>query len=101
MIKNQQPSLSKTFSLVALLSVVSKIIGLLRDVVIAAAYGTSILADAYNYAYLFTGNILILFGGLGGPFHSATVTTLTPRKHATSAEALMSQIILCSAAFLA
>ena len=75
-----QQSLSKTFSLVALLSVFSKVIGLARDVVVAAAYGTSVLADAYNYAYLFTGNILILFGGLGGPFHSATVTTLAPKR---------------------
>jgi putative peptidoglycan lipid II flippase len=97
MIKNQQPSLSKTFSLVALLSVVSKVIGLLRDIVVAAAYGTSILADAYNYAYLFTGNILILFGGLGGPFHSATVTTLTPKRNEPEAGTLVAQICLFTA----
>jgi len=85
-------SLSRTFSLVALLSVFSKVIGLARDVVVAAAYGTSVLADAYNYAYLFTGNILILFGGLGGPFHSATVTTLAPKRSSSDAGALVVQI---------
>ncbi len=86
------PSLSKTFRLVALLSILSKVVGLLRDIVVASAYGTSILADAYNYAYLFTGNILILFGGLGGPFHSAAVTTLTPKKSSADAGPLIVQI---------
>jgi putative peptidoglycan lipid II flippase len=92
----KRPSLGRTFSVVALLSVVSKVIGLARDVVVASAYGTSVLADAYNYAYLFTGNILILFGGLGGPFHSATVTTLTPRKDAGYAGAIVTQIVFCT-----
>ena len=55
----------------------SKLFGLARDLVIAQFYGTSITADAYNYAYLLTGNILILIGGLGGPFHSATIAILT------------------------
>src|SRR5271155_6143741 len=101
MTESHQPSLSKTFSLVAFLSVVSKVIGLLRDIVVAAAYGTSILADAYNYAYLFTGNILILFGGLGGPFHSATVATLTPKRSDPEAGTLVSQICLFTAIALA
>ncbi len=94
-------SLSRTFSLVALLSVFSKVIGLARDVVVAAAYGTSVLADAYNYAYLFTGNILILFGGLGGPFHSATVTTLSPKRSSPDAGALVVQISFFTAIALA
>jgi putative peptidoglycan lipid II flippase len=95
-----RPSLAKTFSIVAILSVVSKVVGLLRDIVIASAYGTEFLADAYNYAYLFTGNILVLFGGLGGPFHSATVTTLTPRKSEPGAGTLVTQIAIRTAIFL-
>src|SRR5271170_1063453 len=94
-------SLSRTFSLVALLSVFSKVIGLVRDVVVAACYGTSVLADAYNYAYLFTGNILILFGGLGGPFHSATVTSLAPKRSSPDAGALVAQISFFTAIALA
>lgn len=100
MSSKSRPSLGKTFSVVALLTVISKIIGLLRDVVVAAAYGTTYLADSYNYAYLFTGNILILFGGLGGPFHSATVTTLTPRKQQPDAGLLMTQILVLTAIVL-
>lgn len=97
---SKRPSLGKTFSIVAILTVVSKVIGLLRDIVVAAAYGTTFLADSYNYAYLFTGNVLILFGGLGGPFHSATVTTLTPRKDEPQAGQLMTQILSVTALFL-
>jgi putative peptidoglycan lipid II flippase len=92
--------LGKTFSIVAILTVVSKVVGLLRDVVVAAAYGTTVLADAYNIAYLFTGNILILFGGLGGPFHSATVTTLESRKDKPEAGTLLVQVLLITALIL-
>lgn len=69
--------LFKIAGLVGITILVSKFFGLLRDLVIAKVYGTSITADAYNFAYLLTGNILVLIGGLGGPFHSATITTLT------------------------
>jgi putative peptidoglycan lipid II flippase len=100
MVSENRPSLGRTFSIVALLSVVSKIIGLIRDIFVASFYGAGVLSDAYNYAYLFTGNVLILFGGLGGPFHSATVTTLTPRRLAQSAGALVTQIVLVTAAVL-
>ncbi|MBI2996730.1 MAG: murein biosynthesis integral membrane protein MurJ [Candidatus Melainabacteria bacterium] len=72
--------LFKIVGLVGLITIISKIFGLLRDLVIAKFYGTSITADAYNFAYLLTGNFLILLGGLGGPFHSATITTLTKIK---------------------
>lgn len=89
-----QPSLGKTFSVVAILTVLSKVVGLVRDIVVAHAYGTGIVADAYNYAYLFTGNILILFGGLGGPFHSATVAILTPRKDDENAGKLILQVFV-------
>lgn len=101
MTEKRQHNLSKTFSIVALLSVLSKLIGLGRDVIVAAAYGTSVLADAYNYAYLFTGNILILFGGLGGPFHSATVATLAPKRSNPEAGALVVQISFFTAIILA
>ena len=72
--------LFKIAGFVGIITVVSKIVGLLRDLVIAKFYGTTITADAYNFAYLLTGNALILLGGLGGPFHSATIATLTKIK---------------------
>ncbi len=66
----------KVASLVAVLTVVSKILGLLRDLIVAKYFGTSMMADAYNMAYLFTGNFFIIFGTIGGPFYSALVATL-------------------------
>jgi len=66
-------SIFKTSSLIGL----SKVFGFLRDVLVAAFFGTSSSADAFNFAYLFTGNIFILLGGLNGPFHSAVVSTLS------------------------
>ncbi len=72
--------LFKVAGFVGIVTIVSKIFGLIRDLVIAKVYGTTITADAYNFAYLLTGNALILLGGLGGPFHSATISTLTRLK---------------------
>lgn len=72
--------LFKIAGFVGIITIISKIFGLLRDLVIARFFGTSITADAYNFAYLLTGNALVLLGGLGGPFHSATIATLTKVK---------------------
>ncbi len=63
-------------SFVAFLTIISKILGLARDLVIAHYFGTSMQADAFNMAYLFTGNFFIIFGGVGGPFYSAVVAAL-------------------------
>lgn len=87
-----QAGLGKIFGLVALLTVASKLAGLARDIIVLQFFGTSYINDAYNYAYLLTGNILILFGGLGGPFHSSTVAILTPRKNEEGTGRLVAQI---------
>lgn len=73
--------LFKVVGFVGLVILASKILGLARDLVIAKVYGTSIVADAYNFAYLLTGNVLVLIGGIGGPFHSATIAILTKIKN--------------------
>lgn len=91
--KAKKSSLGKSFGLVAILTVVSKLAGLVRDIIIAGVYGAGVLADAYNIAYLFTGNVLILFGGLGGPFHSATVATLNPRKDDPKSGVFITQVM--------
>lgn len=88
------PSVARTFGLVAVLTVLSKIAGLARDIVVASAYGLGVIADAYNFAYLFTGNILILFGGLGGPFHSSTVSIMTGKKDDRESGVLITQIMI-------
>jgi putative peptidoglycan lipid II flippase len=96
----QSRDFGKTFGLVAILTVFSKLVGFVRDLVVAGAYGTGALADAYNFAYLYTGNVLILFGGLGGPFHSATVTVLTREKDKPDSGLLMAQVLAATSVLL-
>jgi len=55
----------------------SKATGFFRDLLTGMFLGTSFSSDAFNTAALFTNNLFILFGGLNGPFHSATVSSLT------------------------
>lgn len=72
--------LFKIAGFVGIVTTISKIFGFVRDLVIAKFFGTTLVADAYNFAYLLTGNALVLLGGLGGPFHSATIATLSKVK---------------------
>ena len=66
-------SVLKAAWLIAVVTIVSKLIGFVRDVVIANYYGATLVSDAYYYAYQIPSLSLILLGGVGGPFHSATV----------------------------
>lgn len=63
--------------LIAVVTIVSKLIGFIRDIVIANYYGASMVSDAYYYAYQIPSLSLILLGGVGGPFHSATVAVFS------------------------
>jgi len=63
--------------LIAVITIVSKVVGFWRDVVIAQAYGASLASDAYFYAYQVPALALILLGGVGGPFHTVTVSTFS------------------------
>lgn len=71
------PSLLKAAWLIAVVTIVSKLIGFIRDVVIADCYGASTVSDAYFYAYQLPSLAIILLGGVGGPFHSATVAVFS------------------------
>lgn len=79
----QQPNTSKTLSLlkaawiIAFVTIVSKLIGFLRDIVIANFYGAGMVSDAYFYAYQIPAISIILLGGIGGPFHSAVVSVFS------------------------
>ena len=70
-------SLLKAAWLIALVIIISKVIGFFRDVVIAKYYGVGLVSDAYFYAYQIPSLMLILFGGVGGPFHSAIVSVFS------------------------
>ena len=58
----------------------SKLIGFIRQLFIAGAYGIGIAYDAYNYAYIIPGFLIITIGGINGPLHNALVAVLTPLK---------------------
>ncbi len=70
-------SLKKIALVVSLGTLISKIGGLARQLVIASVFGVGAAYDAYNYAYVIPGFFLILLGGINGPFHNAIVSVLS------------------------
>ncbi|MDC3069615.1 murein biosynthesis integral membrane protein MurJ, partial [Prochlorococcus sp. AH-736-D21] len=56
----------------------SKLAGCFRQICIAAAFGVGVTYDAFNYAYIIPGFLLIIIGGINGPLHNAVVAVLTP-----------------------
>lgn len=75
--EDKGPSLLKAAWLIAVVTIISKLIGFIRDVVIANCYGASTVSDAYFYAYQLPALAIVLLGGVGGPFHSATVAVFS------------------------
>ncbi len=82
------PSLRRIALIVAIATALSKLAGLVRQQVIAAAFGVGAAYDAYNYAYVLPGFLLILLGGINGPFHSAMVSVLARRPRQEGAHVL-------------
>lgn len=75
--KSEGQGLLKAASWIAIIILLSKIMGFLRDVVVANYYGASVVSDAYFYAYQIPALVLVILGGVGGPFHSATVAVFS------------------------
>lgn len=69
--------LMKAAWLIALIIFMSKVAGFLRDIVVANFYGASIVSDAYFFAYQIPALVIVILGGVGGPFHSATVAVFS------------------------
>ncbi len=78
-IKKSSRSLAVIAGIVAFGTLISKIFGLVRQQAIAAAFGVGAAANAYSYAYILPGFLLVLLGGINGPFHSAIVSVLAKR----------------------
>lgn len=78
-------SLSGIAGIVAVATLISKVFGLVRQQAIAAAFGVGPAVDAYSYAYVIPGFLLILLGGINGPFHSAIVSVLAKRDRSEAA----------------
>ena len=78
-------SLSGIAGIVAAATLISKVFGLVRTQAIAAVFGVGVVADAFNYAYVIPGFLLVLLGGINGPFHSAIVSVLAKRPKSEAA----------------
>ena len=77
--KKPSRTLVSIATIVAIATLISKIFGLVRQQAIAAAFGVGAAANAYSYAYIVPGFLLVLLGGINGPFHSAIVSVLAKR----------------------
>ncbi|BAY83834.1 integral membrane protein MviN [Calothrix parasitica NIES-267] len=79
----QQDKPSRSFAgiagIVAAATLISKIFGLVRQLVMAAAFGLGPAFAGFQYAYTIPGFLLILLGGINGPFYSAVVSVLAKR----------------------
>ena len=93
-------SLKRIALVVTVGTLLSKVGGLVRQLVIAAAFGVGAAYDAYNYAYVLPGFLLILLGGINGPFHSAMGSVLSRRPREESAHVLAALNTMVSAAVL-
>ena len=69
----------------AVATLISKVFGLVRQIAIAAAFGVGAAVDAYSYSYVIPGFLLILLGGINGPFHSAIVSVIAKRDKSEAA----------------
>ena len=74
---NKEVSVLKAAWLIALVTVASKFMGFVRDMVVANFYGATLVSDAYFYALQIPSLAIIILGGVGGPFHSATVAVFS------------------------
>jgi putative peptidoglycan lipid II flippase len=85
----QEQKASRSFAgiagIIAVATLISKFFGLVREQAIAAAFGAGAVVDAYNFAYMIPSFMLILLGGVNGPFHSAIVSVLAKRKQEEAA----------------
>lgn len=75
--RDESPNILKAAWLIALVTIASKFIGFARDMVVANFYGATLVSDAYFYALQIPSLAIIILGGVGGPFHSATVAVFS------------------------
>ena len=76
-IKDSNNGILKAAWLIALVTIASKLIGFVRDMVVANFYGATLVSDAYFYALQIPSLAIIILGGVGGPFHSAAVAVFS------------------------
>ena len=72
-------SIAGIAGIVAAATLLSKIFGYLRQATILAAFGTGPVSNAFVAAYVVPDFLLVLLGGVNGPFHSAIVSAIAKR----------------------
>lgn len=72
-------SFLQTAKAVAAASAASKVVGLVREGVIAAYFGVSSSVDAFAYASIIPSFFITLVGGVNGPIYTASATVATHR----------------------
>ena len=98
-------NLFKIAGLIAIITIISKLIGFARDVVTAHAYVATTVSDAYFYAYQIPALALILLVGLGGPFHTATIAVFSKiipdlnEKPSAEVQSLLNSFMTATGAF--
>ncbi|MEL7085379.1 MAG: murein biosynthesis integral membrane protein MurJ [Cyanobacteria bacterium J06597_1] len=73
-------SLARIAGVVFIATALSKGMGFGRQLLIAKIYGSGEIYSSHNIAYIVPGFLLILLGGLNGPFHSATISVMKKRE---------------------
>jgi putative peptidoglycan lipid II flippase len=92
---SKKKSIGSIAGIIAIATLVSKVFGLARQVVLAAVFGVGTAYGAYQYASIIPSFFLILLGGINGPFHSAMVSVLSKKEKSDAAptmEAVSSMI---------
>ncbi len=89
--KKSSPSVGSIAKIVAIATLVSKLFGFVREIVVAAAFGIGSVKNAYAYAYTIPGFLFVLIGGINGPFHSALVSVLA-KKDKSEAPAIVETV---------
>ncbi|XP_019161625.1 PREDICTED: uncharacterized protein LOC109158201 isoform X2 [Ipomoea nil] len=64
-------------SWIGLATITSKIMGLLREIVMASVFGIGPVAIAFRYAWVLPGFAASVLGGVNGPIHITMTTTLS------------------------
>lgn len=65
--------------IVAVATLLSKVVALVRQQAIATAFGLGDAYNAFKYAYLIPSFFWVLLGGVNGPIHSAIISVLAKR----------------------
>jgi len=93
-------SLAGIAGIVAIATLISKVVGLVRQLAIAFAFGVGTAKAAYDISAIIPSFFLILLGGINGPFHSAMVSALAKRRKEESAPLVEAVSTLIGSIFL-